>query len=386
MVCMTSKQSTENNKVITSGRLVSLDALRGMDMMWILGGEKIFMALFVLTGWTGWRLAHEQTIHSQWHGFTFYDLIFPLFIFLSGVVMGLSPKRIDHLPFTQRFPFYLKAIKRLILLSVLGILYNHGWGTGVPVSFDEIRYVSVLGRIAIAWFFCAILVWHTSLKTQVILAFSILLSYWIWLMFIPVPGGEAGVLTQTGSWNAWFDQNLLPGIRYQNRATDPEGLLSNFPAIVNGMFGVFAGALIKRSAQLGQWKTVGILLSSGIICIIFAWIWHMIFPINKDLWTSSFVLVTVGWSAVLLAIFYAFIDILNCKKVAYPVVIIGANSIIIYLLSSLVQWDHIAKSLFGGVIQSVPNNWQPLISVFSLLAVQLLLLHWMYKRKLLIRV
>ena len=108
-------------------RLASLDALRGMDMFWILGGEKIFAALFILTGWTGWQVAHGQTLHSNWHGFTFYDLIFPLFIFLAGVAMGLSPKRIDHLPFSERRVYYAKALKRLFLLAGFGVLYNHGW-------------------------------------------------------------------------------------------------------------------------------------------------------------------------------------------------------------------------------------------------------------------
>ena len=158
----------------TRKRLASLDALRGMDMFWILGGQSLFAALFVLTGWTGWKVFEAHTVHSVWHGFTFYDLIFPLFIFLSGVAMGLAPKRIDHLPFDERKVYYRKAGKRLLLLCLLGILYNHGWGTGMPMALDEIRYVSVLGRIAIAWFFCAMLVWHTSLRTQIITAGAIL--------------------------------------------------------------------------------------------------------------------------------------------------------------------------------------------------------------------
>ena len=106
-------------------RLASLDALRGMDMFWILGGQGIFAALFVLTGWQGWKAFEAHTVHSLWHGFTFYDLIFPLFIFLSGVAMGLAPKRIDHLPFKERRPLYNKALKRLFLLIAFCVLYNH---------------------------------------------------------------------------------------------------------------------------------------------------------------------------------------------------------------------------------------------------------------------
>lgn len=380
---MTTK--TKNTKV-SKKRLASLDALRGMDMLWILGGEKIFTALFVLTGWAGWQVAHNQTLHSQWHGFTFYDLIFPLFIFLSGVVMGLSPKRIDYLTLSERLPMYKKALKRLVLLCVLGIFYNHGWGTGIPASLDEIRYASVLGRIAVAWFFAVMLIWHTSLRFQIITAISILVGYWIWLVFIPVPGGSAGVLTMQGSWNAWIDQHLLPGITYQNRATDPEGLLSNLPAIVNAILGIFAGRFIAKAPDLGEWKTVGILFTSGIICLALGWSWNLVFPVNKDLWTSSFVLVTSGWSAILLAIFYAFVDVLNFRKAVYPFIIIGANSIMIYLASSLLNWEYTAKSVFGGLVVAGSESWQPLLSVCALLSVQLLFLHWMYKRNILVSV
>jgi predicted acyltransferase len=367
-------------------RLASLDALRGMDMFWILGGQSIFAALFVLTGWQGWKAFEAHTVHSTWHGFTFYDLIFPLFIFLSGVAMGLSPKRIDHLPFAERRGYYYKALKRLFLLSALGVLYNHGWGQGIPAALDQVRYASVLGRIAIAWFLCIILVWHTSLRALGFIGVGILLAYWILLCFIPVPGGIAGDLTAEGSWNAWVDSLFLPGISYQNRPVDPEGVLSSLPATVNAMAGVFAGRLIAQAPHIGQWHSAGRLFLFGLASVSFGWLWDIHFPVNKELWTSSFVLVTVGWSAILLAVFFVLVDLLNGERLAYPFVIIGANSIIIYLASSLVNWDFISRSLFGGVINASSTQWQPLVGVFALLAVQLILLHWMYKRKIFISV
>lgn len=369
-------------------RLASLDALRGMDMFWILGGQSIFAALFVLTGWQGWKAFEAHTVHSTWHGFTFYDLIFPLFIFLSGVAMGLSPKRIDHLPLIQRKPIYTKALKRLLLLCVFGVLYNHGWGVGVPLDSDGVRYASVLGRIAFAWFFCALLVWHSSLKTLAYVAVGILIFYWFLLCFIPVPGGVAGDLSAPGlgSWNAVFDDYLLPGISYQHRPVDPEGVLSTLPAVVNAIAGVFAGRVIANAHLQGQWRAVMILLGSGVIALALGWLWDLQFPVNKELWTSSFVLVTVGWSAILLALFYAIIDVLNVQRWAYPFVIIGANSIIIYLASSLVDWSYISQSVFGGVITAVAAPWQPLMAVLALLLVQLLVLHWMYRRKIFVSV
>ncbi len=367
-------------------RLKSLDALRGFDMFWILGGEALFAALLVWTGWQGWRIADAQMHHSQWHGFTFYDLIFPLFIFLSGVALGLSPKRIDSLDWNERLPLYRHAIKRLFLLLVFGVLYNHGWGVGVPMAGDEVRYASVLGRIAFAWFFAALLVWHTCLRTQILLAFGILFGYGALQLWLPVPGGVAGDLSMSGSINAYVDSHFLPGITYQGRATDPEGILSTFPAIVNALAGVFTGHFIVKAHPKGEWAKVITLLLAGVLCVALGWLIDPYLPVNKDLWTSSFVLVTTGWSLILLAIFYALVDVIKLHRLSFVFVVIGCNAIIIYLASSLVKWEYLASSLFGGLIHALPFDMQPLASALALLIVQWLLLYWMYKRGIFIKV
>jgi len=363
-------------------RLTALDALRGADMLWIIGAQGIFAALYTLTNWQGWKTADAYTAHhTPWHGFTLYDLVFPLFIFLSGVTLGLSNTTLKNKPLTERKPYYLKALKRLTLLIILGIIYNHAWGTGIPLEIENIRFTSVLARIGIAWFVAALLVWHTTPRTQLITTATILIVYWILLTFIPVPGGQAGLLTPEGTWNAWIDQNFLPGTTYQNRPYDPEGLLSHMPAIANALLGVAAGRLIKKADQFGQWKTAGLLTLTGITLYLTGWLWNLHFPANKELWTSSFVLVTAGWSFALLALFYAVIDILNLQKWAYPLVTIGTNSILIYLASAIINWGYIAASLFGGIIKKVPENWTPLITLTALLLPQLLILHFLHKRK-----
>ena len=373
-------------KTTAKPRLKSLDALRVFDMFWILGGEALFAALLVWTGWQGWRVADAQMHHSQWHGFTFYDLIFPLFIFLSGVALGLSPKRIDKLAWPERLPLYRHAIKRLFLLVVFGVLYNHGWGAGVPMAGDEIRYASVLGRIAFAWFFAALLVWHTSLRTQILLSFGILFGYGALQLWLPVPGGVAGDLSMSGSINAYVDSHFLPGITYQGRATDPEGILSTFPAIVNALAGVFTGHFIVKAHPKGEWFKVVTLLFAGVLCVCLGWLIDPYLPVNKDLWTSSFVLVTTGWSLILLAIFYALVDVIKLHRLSFVFIVIGCNAIIIYLASSLVKWEYLASSLFGGVIRAMPLDIQPLMSAIALLLVQWLLLYWMYKRGIFIKV
>ncbi|MEC4727790.1 DUF5009 domain-containing protein [Shewanella sp. D64] len=367
-------------------RLMSLDALRGFDMFWILGGEALFAGLLAWTSWQGWQWADTQMHHSQWHGFTFYDLIFPLFIFLSGVALGLSPKRLDKLPMVKRMPLYKHALKRLLLLLFFGILYNHGWGTGASVAIDEVRYASVLGRIACAWFFAAMIVWHTSIRTQVLVTVGILLGYGLLQLFAPFPGGTAGIFTPQGSINAYIDTHFLPGITYQNRPLDPEGLLSTIPAIANAMAGVFVGYFIVKEHAKGEWFKVIVMLLVGVLVFGSGWLLNIFIPVNKDLWTSSFVLVTTGWSIILLAIFYGVVDVLKWQKIAFPFVVIGCNAIIIYLASSLIDWKYTAQSLFGGVINAFPSSAHSLAATIALLLVQWLLLFWMYKRGVFIKV
>ncbi|MFB2686774.1 transmembrane glucosamine N-acetyltransferase NagX [Shewanella mangrovisoli] len=367
-------------------RLMSLDALRGFDMFWILGGEALFGALLILTGWAGWQWGDTQMHHSEWNGFRFYDLIFPLFIFLSGVALGLSPKRLDKLPMQERMPVYRHGIKRLFLLLLLGILYNHGWGTGAPADPEKVRYASVLGRIAFAWFFAALLVWHTSLRTQVLVALGILVAYGAMQLWLPFPGGQAGVLSPTESINAYVDSLLLPGVSYQGRTPDPEGVLSTLPAVVNALAGVFVGHFIVKSHPKGEWAKFGLLSVAGGVCLALGWLLDGVIPVNKELWTSSFVLVTSGWSMLLVALFYALVDVLKWQKLAFIFVVIGTNAIIIYLASSLVDWKYIAQSVFGGVIAVLPENAQPLGAVIGLLTVQWLVLYWMYRRNIFVRI
>jgi predicted acyltransferase len=380
------EHKSQTSAAFNKPRLMSLDALRGFDMFWIIGGEGLFAALFTLTGWAGWNIASGQMQHSQWHGFTLYDLIFPLFIFLSGVALGLSPKRLDQQPFAVALPLYQHACKRLIVLIALGVLYNHGWGAGIPADLDQVRYTSVLARIGFAWFFAAMLVWHTSLSTQVIVSVSIISLYTIAQLYLPVPGGQAGQFTLDASINTYVDQLLRPGIAYQDRPLDPEGVLSTVPAVINAMVGVFAGQFIIRPHYRGDWGKAGVLVACGVLLLVLAWLLEPIVPVNKALWTTSFVLVTSGWSLLFFSLFYVVIDVLKCQQWTFIFVVIGTNAIIVYLGSSLIDWHYISRSLFGGVIEALPVSSQPLFAVIGLILVQWLVLWYMYRRQIFIRI
>lgn len=366
-------------------RLLSIDALRGFDMFWILGAEGLFAALFVLTGISFFDRAAAQMLHTPWHGFTLYDLIFPLFIFLSGVSLGIAAKPINQFELSVRRDKYQHAIKRLCILLVLGIIYNHGWGGGMPADVGDIRYVSVLGRIGLAWFVAAMIVWHFKLLTQLWITAVILVGYWLILAFASIGEFGGGDLGQVYSINAWVDQTLLPGIRYQNLPVDPEGLLSNLGSIVNCLAGVFVGRLMMAQKHI-ETTLLKNLLIVGFATLALGWLFDGFMPVNKTLWTPTFVMVTCGFSTLFLALFYWLIDVMNWQSWAKPFAIIGMNSIIIYLGTALVDWSYLVNSLFGGVLSAMSAQWHALFAIIALLLLQWLLLAWMYKHKIFIKV
>jgi predicted acyltransferase len=359
-------------------RLLSLDALRGFDMLWISGANDIFAPLAALTGWGVFRTAEAQMEHVPWNGFVFYDLIFPLFVFLSGVTLGLSPKCLPELVWADRRKYYFRAMRRLLLLILLGILYNNGWGRGVPADLSKIRYASVLGRIGIAWFAAAMIVWHVrSWKTVAGVCGGILLAYWA------VVAGF-GDMTQDGCVHAWVDQHFLPGVCHANKPYDPEGLFSNVSAVVNALLGYLAGRWLIT--ERCGWSKSGILLIAGAASLGVGWLWNLAFPVNKELWTSSFVLVTCGWGGMLLAVFYAVIDVARLRWLGWPLAVIGANAIVIYFAASIVRWDYTASSLFKGLIQASPEKWRDLFNVLAYVLVQWIPLAWLYRRRIHVRI
>ena len=367
-----------------SKRLLSVDALRGFDMFWIMGAEGVFAALFMITGWSFFHLFAEQMLHSTWHGITAYDLIFPLFIFLSGVSIGIAAKPIKEYEPAQRQKQYRHAYKRLALLLLLGVIYNHGWGVGAPANLDEIRYASVLGRIGIAWFVAIMLVWHLSVKQQWIVCLTILIGYWLLLSFVTI-GEYGGNYSPTLSLNVWVDQHFLPGVTYRNLPMDPEGLLSNISSIINAMVGVFIGRHMKALMDQAT-KLLVHLITVGIALLFVGYVWSIFFPLNKSLWTSSFVLVTCGYSTLLLAFFYWTIDMMKWQLWAKFFAVIGMNSIIIYISASIVNWNYTAQSLAGGLISNLPNGWSTLFEISVVVLIQWALLFWLYRRKIFIKV
>ncbi len=284
-------------------RLHSLDALRGFDMFWIMGAEEIFHTLYKATGSSFWGVISNQLTHSDWNGFHFYDLIFPLFLFIAGVATPYSIGR-ELEKGKSKNEVLLRVIKRALILVLLGIIANNGFELR-PVS--DIRFGSVLGRIGLAYMFANIIYIYTKQTTQIIWFCCILIGYWLLLKFNSAPGFPIGDLTMPGNFASYIDRSIMPGKLYLG-IHDPEGVVSTLPAIATGLLGILAGSYLKNNHSNGNKKSF-MLAVAAIIFVVLAQIWNFDFPINKNLWTSSFVLQVGGISLLLLALFYYIIDV-----------------------------------------------------------------------------
>jgi len=364
-------------------RLLSLDALRGFDMLWIAGGEYLIVTLAALTGWPFLQWAAGQMEHVAWEGFRFYDMIFPLFLFIAGVSMPFSILKRKQRGESMR-TIYLHLFKRLFLLILLGLIYQ-----GIlRFNFEEQRYASVLARIGIAWFLAAVIVLNTSVKGQIYWFVGILLVYWAAMKLIPVPGFGAGVLTPEGNLGAFIDQKLLPGSFCCYTYGDNEGIISTFPAICTALMGAFTGHfLASKNDKMSGLKKALIILAAGIISLAIGKLWSLNFPIIKNLWTSTFVLFAGGWSLILLAVFYLVIDVWGFKKWTFPFVVIGLNSITIYMLNSgIIDFEQMGKYFFGGLASLFSEPAQPVILVSGAILCMWTFLYILYKNKIFLKV
>lgn len=363
-----------------SERLYSLDALRGFDMLWIMGAEGIISSLAETTGAPFWQGMAQQLEHAGWNGFRFEDLIFPLFLFIAGVATPYSVGR-QLEKGINRSVLLFHVVKRGLLLVLLGIIYNNGLQLAPLYHF---RFPSVLGRIGWAYLFANIIYLYTKERGQKIIFISLLIGYWLLLLCTSAPGYPMGDLSMPGNFVSYIDRSILPGRLYLG-IHDPEGILSTIPAIATGLLGIFAGNLLKHGTCSGTSKALRLAVT-GSIFIIIAQMWNTIFPINKNLWTSSFVLQVGGISLLLLATFYYIIDVLGYKKWAFFFTVIGMNSILIYMSGCFIDWEFSTKSLFGWLFQLAGDPSKIVLFPVCFVLVKWLLLYFLYKNKIFLRV
>lgn len=363
-------------------RLNSLDALRGFDMFWIMGGEGIFVGLASLTGLPIFKWWAEQCEHVPWHGFHFYDMIFPLFLFIAGISFpfSLSKRLADN---DSRSSIYKHVISRGLILVLLGIIYNNG----INFDFAHLRYGSVLGRIGLAWMFAALIFMNTKLSYRIVIFSIILLGYWLLLVLFPAHDlGSSDIFSREGNLASYIDRLIMPGRLYLGNH-DPEGLFSTLPAIGTALLGMFTGEfMLSKYLNDKPLKKVLFLVSAAVLLMIIGKIWNLTFPINKNLWTSSFVCFVGGLSLLLFSIFYLIIDVLGIKKWSFFFVVIGMNPITIYLVGRIVNFRSATKFFFGGFQSILPEAWSPLIEGIGITIIAWVFLYILYKKKIFLKV
>lgn len=363
-----------------STRLLSVDALRGADMFFIVGGEALILTLAGLFPESGLMKAlAAQMIHVDWNGFHFMDLIFPLFLFISGVTFPFSLSSQQKKGLT-RWQITLRCIRRGLILVALGLVYN---GILSCTDFAGFRYASVLGRIGLAWMLASIINLWCSRKVCWTIVPAFLLGYWALLVAFPEPGMDP--YSQAGSLVGRIDRALLPGRLYLGNH-DPEGWLGLIPSVVTAMLGIEAGRLLKDKTMT-ELRKVALMFGVGVLFIIIGVVWDFAMPINKNLWTSSFVMLTAGISFCLLASFYLVIDVWGCRRLAFFPAVIGMNSITIYIASEAIDFGHTADFLFTGFIDNLfPEPFRPLVFTLCFIACWWTFLYFLYRQKIFLRV
>lgn len=391
--------------------MVSVDALRGFDMFWIIGGEQVARALEALGGGAVITTIATQLKHVEWEGFRFYDAIFPLFLFLVGVSIVLSMDR--TLAKVGRRGALVRIARRSALLFAVGIFYYGG----ITREWPDVALSGVLPRIALCYLFAATLYVVLPRKGIAIAAALCLVGYWAMLMFVPFPdvnlrrpsGGSKttqadaktpdilladvhstihGTFEEGRNFAHYVDFRALPG-KKRNLYYTNEGLLSTIPAVATTLFGIMAGWVLTH----GSWserRKVAWLLGAGAIGIVLGLLWGMQFPLIKRIWTSSFCLVASGFCALLLGVFYLIVDVWRCQKWCTPFLWIGANALAVYLAGNLVDFQAIAARFAGGNVKLfldtyVTPGFGGLIIALVGLALPVLLVRFLYKRKIFIR-
>lgn len=384
-------QSDNTVPAVRSDRVVSVDVLRGFNFIWILGGDGLMLTLAAMLRHFGspWleigQELNDQFHHTVWDGFTFYDFIFPLFIFITGVSIVLSVPQLVERSGSGSGAAQLRILRRALTLYALGLVYYGGLTHGL----GDVRFLGVLQRIAICYLAASLIFLHVGRRGIVAIVVALLAGYWALMTFVPVPGIGAGHYGPDQNLANWIDLNYLPG-RLWDKTRDPEGLLSTLPAIATCLLGVLAGGVLTEKRLAPQRRSI-LLIGTGIALLIAGYLWALQFPIIKAIWTSSFVLVAGGYSFIALGLFYQIIDVWNLRTGITPFVWIGTNAITLYLLNALMGFNAVAQRLVGGYAMiGLDNVTVPAAHAFLIrlaeVSIAILIARFLFQRRIFLRV
>nr|WP_315200485.1 DUF5009 domain-containing protein [uncultured Flavobacterium sp.] len=423
---------------MTKDRLISLDVFRGLTIL----------LMTIVNNPGSWSAIYSPLQHAEWHGCTLTDLVFPFFIFIMGVAISFAmpTKTYDSTTFNKIFTRSLRMIclgiffnffekiqlfglegiplilGRLLITALVGyalmgnfdaklktylavsifIIYMVLAYSGIE-AYQSVRLPGVLQRIGIVYFIASLLYLKTTQRTQLLVVAGLLLSYWAIMTLIPAPGFEITNLEKGTNLAAWVDNTSLKGHLWESTKTwDPEGILSTIPAIATGIIGLLIGQLLNSTLLKTEKAKKTFLI--GVILIGLGQIWNVVFPINKALWTSSYVLYTAGLATVTLAILYYLIDIADYKKGTKLFLIWGVNPMIVFFLSQIIPQAMVMISLpnpkipteqinlwaylYAFGVQPFFNNPMTASLVFAMLYAGMwsILLAYFYKKKMYFKV
>ena len=358
-------------------RLLSIDTLRGFDMMFIMGFAGLVTAICGLFPGGADSFIAQQMRHVDWNGFAHHDTIFPLFLFISGMTFPFSAaKRCTE---DGRPALLRRVFSRGLILVLLGLVYNHV----LDLDLANVRIPSVLARIGLAWMFAALIYMYCSRLGRIIIAVAILVAYNLLLM-IPAPDAAgASALSLEGNIVGYVDRMIMPSHLLKQGVFDPEGILSTFPAIVTAMLGQFTGDFVRKPDV--SHKTLKMLCAAAVMLGL-GLLWNNSFPINKKLWTSSFVLVAGAYSVAMFAVFYWIIDVNGWTGWTPFFQIIGLNSITIYFAQRIIPFSSVNRFFFGGLAGLCPEPVAKVILAVGYVAICWLFLWFLHKKKVYLKV
>ena len=383
-----------------SGRLMSLDALRGADMLFIMGFSGAIISFCAWIGLKDCWLATQMT-HVAWHGFRHHDTIFPLFLFLSGVAWPFSYA--SQVAKGRTTAAILRKIGfRVLALFFLGMVSANFFA----FKFETYRYDSVLAHIAVCWAGAALLyMFVRNWKVRLAIIFALLAVHWAVQYFLTAPDAAALLASTdpavakkvasyavygtdnfsfTGNIAGWIDRTFMPG-RLHEGIFDPDGLLAKVSGIPLALLGVLAGELLRSERFSGNRKTL-ILLGAGLAALALTFAWRPWCPVNKKIWTATFVLASASYAFILLAVFYWIIDVKGFRRWSFFFRVIGLNSITIYVAMRFVGFSQMSRFFFGGIAGFGDKDWSSFVFAMGAVAIEWLVLFFLYRKNTFLKV
>jgi len=367
----------EESRPVSQERVMAVDALRGFDMFWIVGGGELVQRAIRIFADPIPASLERQFGHVQWEGFAAWDLIMPLFLFIVGTSMPLAYARRMERGQTRR-DLYAHMIRRVAILWVLGMIAQ-----GNLLTFDPAKvhfYSNTLQAIASGYAIATVVMLNVGVMGQAISTAGLLVLYWLLLTFVPAPGSGAGMLESHANLALYVDEFILGRFR---DGTTYTWILSSITFGATVLLGVMSGHML-RAVKPARTKALW-LFGSGIAGIALGLLWGLWSPIIKHIWTSSFVLYAAGWSFLLLAAFYCIVDVLQFRRWAFVFVVIGMNAIVAYMIGELFSVGFFEDRLFGGAAHKMPASAAFSLSVI-VFGIFWLGLYLMYRKKIFVRI